>query len=59
MPDTQPQFLEALQLMNELNREGLIDFAYGAKRSMAGAKFPLAQLDTTAIPDGLSTACNT
>lgn len=53
-PDSYLEFFEVAHLVHELNRAGLIDFAYGDKSSPAGAKFPLAQLDTTAIPDGLA-----
>lgn len=53
-PDSYADFIEVMRLMHELNRAGLIDFAYGVKSSLAGAKFPLDQLDTTAIPDGLA-----
>lgn len=52
-PPTYDGFLEALKLISELTREGLIDFAYGVKSSMGAGKIPLDKLDTTAIPDGL------
>lgn len=53
-PPSYDEFLEALNLIRELTREGVIDLAYGVKSSMGGTKFPLQQLDTTAIPDGLA-----
>lgn len=52
-PPTYDEFLEALKLVSELTREGLIDFAYGVKSSMAAGKIPLDKMDVTAIPDGL------
>jgi hypothetical protein len=52
-PSTYDEFLEAIKLMSELSREGLIDFAYGVKSSMAAGKIPMDKLDMTAIPDGL------
>jgi len=52
-PPTYDNFIEAIKIIREMSREGLIDFAYGAKSSMAATKFPLKMLDTSAIPDGL------
>lgn len=52
-PSTYKQFLEALDLMSELSREGSIDFSYGVKSSMGGGRFPMDKLDITAIPEGL------
>jgi len=53
-PKTYPDLIEALSLMDTLSKEGVIDFAYGVKSSMGGTRFPLEQLDTGAIPDGLA-----
>ena len=53
-PKNYPEFMEVLPLIDTLSQEGLIDLAYGVKSSMGGTKFPLQQLDTTAIPDGLA-----
>lgn len=52
-PPTYDDFLKALQLINELSREDLIDLAYGVKSSMGAGKIPLEKLDTRAIPNGL------
>jgi len=52
-PPTYDNFIEAIKLIREMSREGLIDLAYGAKSSLAATKFPLKMLDTTAIPDGM------
>jgi hypothetical protein len=41
-------------LVDELSQEGLADLAYGVKSSLGGTKFPLQQLDTGAIPNGLA-----
>jgi len=53
-PPTHDEFLEVIKLMSELSREGLIDFAYGVKSSMAAGKIPMDKLDMRAIPDGLA-----
>ena len=53
-PGNYGQFREVLRLTGELSQEGLIDLAYGVKSSVRGAKVPLRQLDTRAIPDGLA-----
>jgi len=52
-PPTYDEFLEVLQLISELDKGGLIDFAYGVKSSMGAGKIPLDKLDMSAIPDGL------
>jgi len=52
-PPTYDEFLEALKLMSELSREGVIDLAYGVKSSMGGGKIPMEKMDPTAMPDGL------
>jgi len=52
-PPTYSEFLEALNLIRELSREGVIDFAYGVKSTMGAGKVPLDKLDTRAIPEGL------
>lgn len=52
-PDSYDQYLEVLRLISTLNKEGLIDLAYGVKSSMGAGKIPLDKLDTRAIPDGL------
>lgn len=52
-PSSYKQFVETLDLMSELSREGSIDFSYGVKSSMGGGKFPMDKLDITAIPEGL------
>lgn len=52
-PPTYEDFLVVLQLMSELAKEGLIDFAYGVKSTTGAGKIPLDKLDTRAIPDGL------
>lgn len=52
-PANYNEFREALDLIVQLNQEGLLDLAYGIKSSMGAAKIPLEQLDSRAIPDGL------
>jgi len=47
------QFREVLQLIDQLSREDVIDFAYGVKSNAGGGKFPIEKLDITAMPDGL------
>ena len=53
-PANYEQFREVLRLLSELNREGLIDLAYGVKSSKVSANIPLEQFDTTVIPDALA-----
>lgn len=53
IPDSYLEFIEALKLFNELERDGQIDFAYGIKSSMGAGKIPLEKLDTRAISEGM------
>lgn len=53
-PPSYDELIEALKLMSDLSREGIIDFAYGVKSSMAGGKIPMEKMDPRAIPDGLA-----
>ena len=53
-PANYEQFLEVLRLLDELNREGLIDLAYGVKSSRVSTNIPLEQFDITVIPDALA-----
>jgi len=53
-PDNYDQYRDVLRLLDELNRDGLIDLAYGVKSSKVSANIPLEKLDTRAIPDGLA-----
>jgi len=53
-PSEYGEFREALNLMSELSRDGVIDFAYGVKSSMGGGKIPMEKMDPTAIPEGLA-----
>jgi len=51
-PTDYERFREVLRLIDELNREGLIDLAYGAKSNKVAGNFPREQIDTRAIPEG-------
>ena len=53
-PPEYDEFREALKLMSDLSREGVVDFAYGVKSSMGGGKIPMAKMDARAIPNGLA-----
>jgi hypothetical protein len=53
-PPSYDEFIEALNLIRELNKDGMIDFAYGVKSNMGAGKIPLEKMDVTAIPDGLA-----
>lgn len=53
-PGSYEQLLEVLQLVDQLRREGLIDFAYGVKSTQVASKIPLEKLNTRAIPQGLA-----
>ncbi len=52
-PTSYDQFREALLLIKQLNRDGLVDLAYGGKSSMVGGKIPMEKMDPRAIPEGL------
>ena len=53
-PENYEQFREVIGLLGELNREGLIDLAYGVKSSRVSADIALERFDITAIPDALA-----
>lgn len=53
-PATFPRFVEALELIETLRREDLVDLAYGVYSTAVAGKIPLSKLDTRAIPDGLA-----
>lgn len=53
-PTKYNDFIEALKLINELVRAGLVDLAYGAKSSKGAGNIPLDKLNTRAIPEGLA-----
>jgi len=52
-PPEYEEFVEALNLMTELSRDGSIDLAYGVKSSMGAGKIPMNKMDARAIPSGL------
>lgn len=52
-PPSYGEFREALKLMSDLSREGVIDFAYGVKSSVGAGKIPMEKMDARAIPQGL------
>lgn len=51
-PPNYGDFVEVLHLVHELNKDGLIDLAYGAKSSSAAGNIPLDKMDPGAIVDG-------
>jgi hypothetical protein len=52
-PDSYPDFLEALDLMEALRKEGLIDFAYALMTNYGGVPVPVSQLDTRGVAEGM------
>lgn len=52
VPNSYKEFLEALNLIEALRREDLLDLSFSLMSSFGGASIPLSQLDTRAISDG-------
>ena len=52
-PDSYPDFLEALDLMEALRKEGLIDFAYALMTNYGGVSVPVSQIDTRGVAEGM------
>ena len=52
-PDNYPEFLEALDLMEALRKEGVIDFAHSLMTSYGGVTVPISQLDTRGVAEGM------
>ena len=52
-PDSYADFLEALDLMEALRKEGVIDFAYSLMANYGGVTVPISQIDTRGVAEGL------
>ena len=52
-PDSYAEFLEALDLMETLRKEGVIDFAYSLMSNYGGVTVPISQIDTRGVAEGL------
>jgi len=52
-PDSYADFLETLDLMETLRKEGVIDFAYSLMTNYGGVTVPTAQIDTRGVAEGM------
>jgi hypothetical protein len=52
-PEGYADFVEALDLMEALRKEGVIDFTYSLMTSYGGVPVPIAQLDTRGVAEGM------
>ena len=53
VPDNYDEFIEALQLIKKLRREGFIDFAYSLMTNYGGVEVPISQIDTRGVAEGV------
>ena len=53
IPNSYKDFLEALDLMEELRKEGVIDFAYSLMTNYGGVPLPISQIETRGIAEGM------
>ena len=52
-PDSYPGFLEAVDLMEALRKEGVIDFAHSLMTNYGGVTLPISQMDTRGVAQGM------
>ncbi|MDF2233160.1 hypothetical protein P2H44_11415 [Albimonas sp. CAU 1670] len=52
-PDSYGAFVEALDLLGTLLREGLVDLSYGVYSNAAGGKIPMSKIDPVAMAEAL------
>jgi len=52
-PASYAEFIEALDLMEALRKEGVIDFAYSLMTSYGGVPLPISQIDTRGVAEGM------
>ena len=52
-PKNYADFLEALDLMEVMRKEGVIDFAYSLMTNYGGVTVPISQIDTRGVAEGL------
>ena len=51
-PESYPEFLEALDLMEAMRKEGLVDFTYQLMSNYGGPALPMSQIDARGIAEG-------
>ena len=52
-PENYPQFVEAVDLMEALRKEGLIDFAHSLMSNYGGVTLPISQMDPRGVAEGM------
>ena len=52
-PENYPQFVEAVDLMEALRKEGLIDFAHSLMSNYGGVPLPISQMDPRGVAEGM------
>ena len=52
-PENYPQFVEAVDLMEALRKEGLIDFAHSLMTNYGGVTLPISQMDPRGVAEGM------
>jgi len=53
IPTNYDEFREAIELLETLRKEGLLDFAYSLMTNYGGVSLPISQIDTGGVADGL------
>ena len=52
-PDSYDEFVEAIDLIEALRKEGVIDFAHSLMTNYGGVALPISQMDTRGVAEGL------
>ena len=52
-PDSYAEFIEALDLMEALRKDGVIDFAHALMTNYGGVTLPISQIDTRGVAEGM------
>jgi hypothetical protein len=53
VPENYSEFVEAIELMEILRKEGLLDFAYALMTNYGGVPLPISQMETRGVAEGL------
>jgi hypothetical protein len=53
VPESYSEFVETIELMEILRKEGLLDFAYALMTNYGGVPVPISQIDTRSVADGV------
>lgn len=53
VPPSYGEFVEALRLIDELRRDGLLDLTYALMSSFGGPTFPISRIDARAVSEGV------